>query len=251
MNTLTRLPLLAAVLSILGTSGPSRARAQDANQQLAARLGDHVKVARLGLDSTGLTVIEPGSVFIIKKGGILSLPPTHRNVPASTFRDGQLVGPGKLAISAYSQISRFLPVGEQVYITGADVRIKNDKIIVFIIECDSCNGVQQPSSYVAAVSYEFPKGYLENAEISQIKDVINQVLAPDMAPSEPPAEQAQAEAPPPAPSEPVKIQIGQSVDDVKSALGNPDKIVDLGRKQIYVYKDLKVTFMDGKVTDVQ
>jgi len=40
-------------------------------------------------------------------------------------------------------------------------------------------------------------------------------------------------------------------DQVKSALGQPEKIVDLGKKQIYVYKDLKVTFVDGKVTDVQ
>jgi hypothetical protein len=27
--------------------------------------------------------------------------------------------------------------------------------------------------------------------------------------------------------------------------------VNLGTKQIYVYKDLKVTFVNGKVTDVQ
>jgi hypothetical protein len=29
------------------------------------------------------------------------------------------------------------------------------------------------------------------------------------------------------------------------------KIVNLGPKQIYVYKDLKVTFVRGKVVDVQ
>jgi hypothetical protein len=36
-----------------------------------------------------------------------------------------------------------------------------------------------------------------------------------------------------------------------SAIGKPEKIVDLGAKQIYVYKDLKVTFVSGKVSDVQ
>ena len=30
-----------------------------------------------------------------------------------------------------------------------------------------------------------------------------------------------------------------------------EKIVDLGAKKIYVYKDIKITFIDGKVTDVQ
>jgi hypothetical protein len=254
MNTLIRLPILASVLSILGTFAPAPTYAHDADQQFAARLRDRVKLARLGMDSTGLTVTEPGTVFIIKKGGILGLPPTHRSVPPSTYKEGQLLGPGKFAASAYSQISRFLAVGEKVYITGADVRVKNDKITVFIIECDFCNGVEQPSSYVAAVAFDFPKGYLGAAETSQIKDVINQVLAPDLAPMEPPAQAAQADAQPQAaraPAKPVKIQIGQTLDDVKSDLGSPDKIVDLGKKQIYVYKDLKVTFVDGKVSDVQ
>ena len=42
-----------------------------------------------------------------------------------------------------------------------------------------------------------------------------------------------------------------SPDEVKKTLGNPDKIVDLGQKQIYTYKDMKITFIDAKVTDVQ
>ncbi len=36
-----------------------------------------------------------------------------------------------------------------------------------------------------------------------------------------------------------------------AALDKPEKIVNLGPKQIYVYRDLKVTFIDGKVSDVQ
>jgi len=41
------------------------------------------------------------------------------------------------------------------------------------------------------------------------------------------------------------------LDEVKAVQGNPDKIVDLGAKKIYVYKDLKITFIDGKVSDIQ
>jgi hypothetical protein len=41
------------------------------------------------------------------------------------------------------------------------------------------------------------------------------------------------------------------VDQVQAALGAPGKIINLGAKQIYVYKDLKVTFVNGKVTDAQ
>jgi hypothetical protein len=47
------------------------------------------------------------------------------------------------------------------------------------------------------------------------------------------------------------IAAGQSIDQVTAALGNPTKIIDLGAKKIYTYPDLKVTFMNGKVANVE
>ena len=38
---------------------------------------------------------------------------------------------------------------------------------------------------------------------------------------------------------------------VVAILSQPEKVVDLGAKKIYVYKDMKITFTDGKVSDVQ
>ena len=60
---------------------------------------------------------------------------------------------------------------------------------------------------------------------------------------------APAVAAPPAP--PAEIALGQTVDQVTGALGQPKNMVDLGAKKIYVFKDMKVTFKDGKVADVQ
>ncbi len=50
---------------------------------------------------------------------------------------------------------------------------------------------------------------------------------------------------------PPTLTLGLSVDDVKAIQGEPEKVVDLGSKKIYVYKDLKITFLDGKVSDIQ
>jgi hypothetical protein len=47
------------------------------------------------------------------------------------------------------------------------------------------------------------------------------------------------------------IKLGMSPDVVKRSLGNPDKIVDLGAKQVYIYKDMKVVFLNNQVSDVQ
>lgn len=54
-----------------------------------------------------------------------------------------------------------------------------------------------------------------------------------------------------APAAPVNIALGQSIDQVTGALGQPMRIVDLGAKKIYQYRDMKITFRDGKVADVE
>jgi hypothetical protein len=61
-----------------------------------------------------------------------------------------------------------------------------------------------------------------------------------------------AAAPAAAPAGPPKtIGLGQTIDEVTGILGQPKSVVDLGAKKIYVYPDMKITFNNGKVTDVQ
>ena len=50
---------------------------------------------------------------------------------------------------------------------------------------------------------------------------------------------------------PPTLTLGMTLDEVAAVQGNPQKIVDLGAKKIYVYADLKITFTEGKVTDIQ
>ncbi len=39
--------------------------------------------------------------------------------------------------------------------------------------------------------------------------------------------------------------------DIPAILGQPEKIVDLGAKLVYYYSDMIITFMNGRLTDVQ
>lgn len=50
---------------------------------------------------------------------------------------------------------------------------------------------------------------------------------------------------------PATITLDQTIDQVVAILGQPTTVVDLGAKKIYVYKNIKVTFANGRVTDVQ
>jgi len=47
------------------------------------------------------------------------------------------------------------------------------------------------------------------------------------------------------------IKPGQTTDEVTAALGQPKSISDIGAKKIYVYPDVKITLVDGKVTGVE
>lgn len=49
----------------------------------------------------------------------------------------------------------------------------------------------------------------------------------------------------------ITLSLGQSTSDVVALLGNPKQVIILGTKQIYVYDRMKVTFLNGKVTDVE
>jgi len=57
--------------------------------------------------------------------------------------------------------------------------------------------------------------------------------------------------PPPADAPPPTIAIGQTMDQVTTAFGQPVKVARLGAKVIFYFKDMKVTFTNGKVTNVE
>jgi hypothetical protein len=69
---------------------------------------------------------------------------------------------------------------------------------------------------------------------------------PRLAPLAPPPPPAPAPAPAPDPP-----KIGQTQDAVVAALGYPDSVDASGDKQIYIYKNVKVTFVNGKVSKVE
>jgi hypothetical protein len=253
LNKSSHVAMVAALL-LVQIFAPTTNYAQDsAGSSLADQLKAQYKLAKRGSDSSGGSIVEAGTVLAIQKGGILGVPLSNVAIAPATYKNGDLRGPGGFATGFIGGgDSRQLPIGEKVYVTRIDVQLKKDKIIFTIVECDSCNAVQQPSSYKSAIIFQFPKDYLSKADVTQVTDVISQVLA--VATEEQQQPQAESDeqsltkestTPPPA------IEIGQTVEQVKAVLGQPTNVVKLGAKQIYLYKDLKVTFTDGKVSDVQ
>jgi hypothetical protein len=268
-RNLSRLLQIVAVLfSAIIPMNLAHAQAQlPPDAPLADQIKAQYKVTKFGLDGGGFTVLSPGTILVIQKGGILGVPPANLTMGIAIFRDGELKQPSAGNRMFLGNVTRFLQVGEKVYVQKVDLNLKTDKVQLTVVECDSCNGVNQPSLFKGVVSFEFPKGSVATAEWTTIADAIAQVFTIDdgsnggqqsqdsngqqgQQQNQQQGQQAQQaqQAPPP---DPVSIQMGMTVDQVEGALGAPDKKVTIGAKIIYVYKDLKVTFTNGKVTDAQ
>jgi hypothetical protein len=230
---------------------------------LAGFFSCSIAKAQSTLDADLKAKYKPDSVLVIQKDGILGVAPSNALPPCpSNFKDNSLHAPNTICMMAEKSASKALTNGEKVHPTSVSINLKAEKVAVNFTECDSCNG-GDASSYKGEVVFQFPKGYLEGADAGQVADVISQVLAPP-DPNAPQQDQNQQQAggqqqggdqqqqqPQQPAAPPASIQLGQTVDQVQAAFGPPEKIVNLGTKQIYVYKDLKVTFVNGKVTDVQ
>ena len=235
-------------------------------------------MVKMGSDTSGAAVVEQGTVLVIKKGGILSVPNSDQSILVTKYEGGTVHSPNTLLSKGLGfgmkkfgkeQTTRLMQVGEKVYPSKIVVNLPKDQVTMSIIACDSCNNVSPTTFYKADVVFQFGHGSLATASPSQVEDTIAGLLAIDDSADQGGGQQggngndqqggnqqgggggggqAQQQGPPP---EPQQIEKGQTPDQVKAAIGQPDKIVNLGAKQIYVYKDIKVTFINGKVSDVQ
>lgn len=76
---------------------------------------------------------------------------------------------------------------------------------------------------------------------------------PPQAPAQPAAPMAAiAPPPPPADAPAPEIKVGETKSQVVAGFGQPVRMAKLaGTKEIYFYKDMKVTFTNGKVSNVE
>jgi hypothetical protein len=269
----------AVVLLMLGCSITVCAQAPTLQEQLAAQY----KLVKMGSDTGGYSVVDAGTLLAIQKGGILSVPYTDKTVLTTKYEGGNVHGPNAAMTEARKklfghfsqtqsegQTTHLFQKGDKVYPTKVDVNVEKDTVVLGIVACDTCNKTDPPTYNKANVVFQFPKGALAKASAGDVEDTIGQLLAisDDSQDAQGGGDQGgqqqggqqqggqqqggqgggggQQQG-----GEPQTIQMGMTTDQVQNALGQPTKVVNLGPKQIYVYKDLKVTFFGGKVVDVQ
>jgi hypothetical protein len=267
--------VVCAAMFLLSQAG---AQAVSLQEQLASQY----KVVKMGSDTSGYSVVEEGTLLAVQKGGLLGVPYSDKASLANKYEGGTVHGPNGMMVSgkkallghfsqtaSQGQTTKLFAKGDKVYPTKIEVSAEKDTVTMGIVSCDTCNKTDPPTYNKANVIFVFPKGSLAKASAGEVEDTIGQLLSisedsgqQDQGGGDQkgqdqqgsgqqggqPGGQQQQEQPQ---AEPQTIEKGQTTDQVQASLGKPDKVVNLGTKQIWVYKDLKVTFVNGKVSDVQ
>ena len=252
--------MLVGCLAAGAWAAPQNQNAKAEQSSLAQQLQARFVLARF----SGAELKQAGTVLQVQKDGIGAAPGSGAGKLTSSFgsnyKDGK-IRRDRLSALVANQIAglRNLAIGEGVYLLK--VQVKESDVVLDVQSCGACNpGSPEPNPVRATVTFPFRKGFVEDTPVDQILATIGEVFSvANTAPAAgPPAGEVtpQAPAPPAAPAvppaaEPARIELGQTLEQVESILGRPEKVVDLGSKKIYLYPDLKITFVDGRVSDVQ
>ena len=227
-------------LSLACALTPAAARcAPNSKAMREALIADYplTKVGMTGLAQFDYTrITQPGAILAVRVPGIYADIANTKNVIINTnLTNGQLTQATGFAAAFGGNTghSRTLNPQEKVYVTMITVR--KDSVLMELLTTDVTTlGDGQGTRYRAELNIKLPN--LDTMTPEDVKKTIDTVIAD-------PATASAVES--------KTIKLGMSPDEVKKSLGNPDKIVDLGAKQVYIYKDMKVMFLNSQVSDVQ
>ncbi len=231
----------------------------------------------------------PGTVLTIQADGINAEPYPTMITFENPVVDGQVKQRSKGFGLLRSTNSQVLQPGQKVYLTkiNSSSNSHEDQLKITFLTCDAVlatyggnySQYQAAKRYSGTLAFKLPKGALAEMSADDAAKLVEAVLTVNPADQvraidsgtvarscEPHcavstttgtvvggavvAPQGGAPAGAPAGGTPT-IALGQSIDQVTSTMGAPQQIIDLGSKKIYKYPDMKVIFMNGKVSDVQ
>ena len=223
-----------ALATVLG-GWPASLEAQSWRDSLRTQLSETIMTATATSDR--LRVTRPGTVLEVRADGISASPGADGTFLTTHYRNGQVEqARGLAAAIADKKTNRDLTVGERVYVLDLDVNDNAVRMQLLTLATNqiTVNGNTRGTRYKAMLQFDFPRDSLRAMGFERVRDHIASVLRVEGTVDEPKT-----------------IELGQTMEQVESVMGKPQSILKVGPKTIYVYPAIKVTFIDGKVTDIQ
>jgi len=280
-------PVMAAILAV-GIQAQAGDPATLIQAKLVSQVkitkptADHTDIVTAGdvvlLHKDGLMMCSSSSSYAFSNtysGGVLAANYNNRAKDAAkSFLRGRLPfggGGGVTDAANNGCASRKFVAGEKFWITS--VAVQKDGILVSTFSDPYPDPQGNQVRYYGEIKFPFVKGSVPPPDdfVKTFSELItvqpaddsdkggqtdqgsqgNQAAAAPPAAPAPAPMAAIAPPPPPADAPPPTIAIGQSKDQVTAGFGQPTRIAKLGAKEIFYYKDMKVTFTNGKVSNVE
>jgi hypothetical protein len=270
---------VAAALLCIGLA----AQAGDPAMLIQQKLVSQINLTKATADRSD--IVTAGDIVVLQKDGLMMCSTASSYAFSNTYSNGALAanynnrvkdagksyvksfGLSKLGLGGGASVSdsannacasRKFVAGEKFWVTG--IVAQKDGILVSTFS-DPFDDVR----YYGEIKFPFAKGHVPPVDdfVKTVSEVItvqpaenqgnqgDQGGQPAAAPEAPAPVQEIAPPPPAADAPPPTIVLGQTKDKVTAAFGQPVKIVKLGAKEIFFYKDMKVTFTNGKVSNVE
>jgi hypothetical protein len=288
MTQMRRLSAFLFSLAVTASALGGQAQVGDPGTLIKEKLVSQIKLTKAAAAHDD--IVTAGDVVVLHKDGLMMCSSASSYAFSNTYSSGVLAanynnrakdaaksflkghlpfggGGGVTDAANNGCTSRKFVAGEKFWVTG--VTLQKDGILVSTFS-DPYNDTR----YYGEIKFLFPKGSVPPVDdfVKTVSEVITvapgddsdkaskgdqggqstQAAGPAAAPAPPPAPmQAIAPPPPPADAPPPTIAIGQTKDQVTTAFGQPVRLAKLGAKEIYYYKDMKVTFTNGKVSNVE
>jgi hypothetical protein len=241
---------------------PLAAQAGD-TAAIQQRLNSQFRVTTTTADRSD--IVTAGDVVVIHRPGLILYAVASPMAPSNSYKNGRIGqgwgGFGKdLAISmatpgggtAANYPHRPFAVEEKCWVTG--IQAQKDGVLIQLYS-DPYDDIRYYGNL--KIPYpnkkEVPSADVALQTVAEVLTVVpsdnqggQQVVAPPPAPLP-----EIAPPPPPADAPPPTIALGQTMDQVTSGFGQPLKVAKTGVKSIFYYKDMKITFTNGKVSDVE
>jgi hypothetical protein len=273
-NTLMRIiaSLMTLIALVAGTAAVASAADSAAIQK---RLESEYSLTKTTDDKSD--IVTAGAVLVLQKDKLMLLATSAAANPCTnTYKDGRLSPNGackagdvarkipwfgsKIPGQDKAPQSRYYVTGEKFWVTEIEVKdAGKDSAVTMQFYTDAVSDVR----YSGALAIPFKDGLPSPDEVlKRVQEVVKvapsddangggggqqQAAAAEAAP--PPI--APPPPPPPDAGPPPTVSLGQSREQVVGILGEPLRKAKVGIKEIYSYKDLKVTFVNGKVKDIQ
>ena len=217
----------------------------------------------------GTDLVTAGSVLVLQKDHLL-MDKADQPIPAmNTYQNGAITNPGAAfkSMKVMNTFLKYVPgagqigqasdsantavgvdstrefvAGEKFFVTKIDTRA--DAVILYFIS-DPIKDVR----YHASLKFPFAKGTSPSPD--DVAALVSEVIKVDDTSQDQNASNKSQQGSAAPPAETKTIALGQTRDQVVAMFGVPTKIVQLGTKEIDIFPDMKVTFVQNKVVDVQ